>query len=80
MAKMGISYEEIKKINPAIVFTSISGYGQYGPLSSRGALDLVIQAGSGIMSVTGEPDGAPMKIGVSGSDLFTGPQNSPHHP
>lgn len=72
MAKMGISYEEIKEVNPSIVFTSISGYGQYGPLSSRGALDLVIQAGSGIMSVTGEPDRPPMKIGVSGSDLFTG--------
>lgn len=72
MAKMGISFEEIKKVNPKIIFTSISGYGQYGPFSSRGALDLVIQAGSGIMSVTGEPKGAPMKIGVSGSDLFTG--------
>ena len=72
MAKMGISYEEIKAVNPAIIFTSISGYGQSGPLSSRGALDLVIQAGSGIMSITGEPQGPPMKVGVSGSDLFTG--------
>lgn len=72
MAKMGISYQEIKAVNPGIIFTSISGYGQSGPLSSRGALDLVIQAGSGIMSVTGEPQGPPMKVGVSGSDLFTG--------
>ncbi len=72
MAKMGISYEEIKAVNPGIIYTSISGYGQYGPFSSRGALDLVIQAGSGIMSVTGEPQGPPMKVGVSGSDLFTG--------
>jgi len=72
MAKMGIPYEEIKKVNPNVVFTSISGYGQYGPFSSKGALDLVIQAAGGIMSLTGAEGRPPLKIGVSGSDLFTG--------
>lgn len=72
MAKMGIPYEEICKVNPNVVFTSVSGYGQYGPFSRKAALDLVIQAAGGIMSVTGETDRPPLKIGISASDLFTG--------
>lgn len=72
MKRMGVSYEEIKQVNPEIVFASISGYGQYGPFSSKGALDLVIQAAGGMMSVTGEPEKPPLKVGISAADLLTG--------
>ncbi len=72
MQKMGLAYEDIIKVNPQIIYTSISGYGQTGPNSAKGALDLVIQAASGLMSVTGEENGPPLKAGVSAADLFTG--------
>ncbi len=72
MAKMGLAYEDIVKVNPQIIYTSISGYGHTGPYSAKGALDLVVQAASGFMSITGEPDGPPLKAGVSAADLFTG--------
>jgi len=72
MDRMGVSYEEIKKVNPEILFASISGYGQYGPLSGKGALDLVIQAAGGLMSVTGEAGKPPLKVGISAADLLTG--------
>lgn len=72
MSRMGVSYEEIKKVNPEIVYASISGYGQYGPFSNKGALDLVIQAAGGMMSVTGEAGKPPLKVGISAADLLTG--------
>jgi crotonobetainyl-CoA:carnitine CoA-transferase CaiB-like acyl-CoA transferase len=72
MAKMGLAYEDIVKVNPQIIYTSISGYGHTGPYSEKGALDLVVQAASGFMSITGEPDGPPLKAGISAADLFTG--------
>lgn len=72
MSRMGVSYEEIKKVNPEILFASISGYGQYGPFSSKGALDLVIQAAGGMMSLTGEAEKPPLKVGISAADLLTG--------
>lgn len=72
MDKFGVGYEVLKKINPRLVYTAISGYGQTGPMRARGALDLVIQAESGLMSVTGERDGQPLKSGTSASDLSAG--------
>jgi CoA:oxalate CoA-transferase len=72
MEKLGFSYEEMKKINPGIIYGSISGFGLEGPLSDRPCYDIVAQAMSGMMSVTGFSDGAPCKIGPSVGDSFSG--------
>ncbi|MBP7734876.1 MAG: CoA transferase [Spirochaetes bacterium] len=71
MAKLGIDYESLKKINPRLIMLSLSGYGQFGPLSKRPAYDSIIQACSGIMDVTGFPDGPPVKAGPIIIDLAT---------
>jgi crotonobetainyl-CoA:carnitine CoA-transferase CaiB-like acyl-CoA transferase len=70
--KYGLGYEAIRELNPAIVYCSISGYGRTSPLADRAGYDYVIQAEGGLMSVTGEADGEPMKVGVAVADLFTG--------
>ena len=70
MDRLGLGYEDIKKINPAIIYCSISAFGTEGPYAHRGGFDLVVQAESGIMSVTGEDD--PVKCGVPISDVATG--------
>ncbi len=72
MEKFGVGYDVLKKVNPRLVYTAISGYGQTGPLRERGAYDLVIQAESGLMSITGEKGGDPLKSGTSSSDLAAG--------
>lgn len=72
MEKLGFSYEEMKKINPRIIYGSISGFGLEGSWSKRPAYDIVAQAMSGMMSVTGFPDGKPCKIGPSVGDNYTG--------
>lgn len=68
MEKLGFGYEAIKNINPEILYASISGFGQSGPLHERPAYDNVIQAASGLMDMTGFPEDAPVKGGVSISD------------
>ena len=70
MDRLGLGYKDIKKVNPAIIYCSISAFGTEGPYAKRGGFDLVIQAESGIMSVTGEED--PVKCGVPISDVATG--------
>jgi CoA:oxalate CoA-transferase len=70
--KLGIGWEAVKRRNPRIVYASISGFGQDGPNARRPAYDIVLQALSGIMAVTGEPDGAPTLIGESIADITTG--------
>jgi crotonobetainyl-CoA:carnitine CoA-transferase CaiB-like acyl-CoA transferase len=72
MAALGAGYEALAAINPRIIYASISGYGQTGPHRSKGGFDLVAQGVSGIMSVTGEPGGAPAKAGVPLTDLGAG--------
>ena len=69
MAALGLDYPSLAAINPALVYASISGFGQTGPDRSKGGLDLIAQGVSGIMSVTGAPDGPPMKAGVPLTDL-----------
>lgn len=71
-AKMGLGYEDVKKIRPDIVYASISGFGQDGPYRDRAAFDTVIQAMSGFMSITGPMGGPFTKAGPSMSDLVTG--------
>ncbi len=68
-ARLGVAYEDIRRINPAVVYCSISGFGQTGPDRDRPAYDQLIQALSGVMSVTGEPGRPPAKVGVPLSDL-----------
>lgn len=70
--KLGIDYPAVHAINPALVYASISGFGQSGPFASRPGYDLIAQAMSGIMSVTGEPDGRPVKCGLPICDLTAG--------
>jgi len=72
MKRLGLDYQSIATANPAIVYCSISGFGQSGPRAAQGAFDVTVQAISGVMSVTGEPDGAPVKCGVPISDFSTG--------
>ena len=67
--RLGMGYEELRKHNPQIVYCSISGYGQTGPYAQKGAFDVTVQAMSGVMSVTGEESGAPVKCGVPIGDF-----------
>lgn len=71
MERMGLGYDVISSVNPRVVFLAVSGFGYTGPYSNRGALDMVIQGISGLMSLTGEPDGPAMRCGTSASDVFT---------
>jgi crotonobetainyl-CoA:carnitine CoA-transferase CaiB-like acyl-CoA transferase len=70
--RLGFSYDECSKRNPKLIYASISGYGVTGPESSRAGYDLIAQGEGGVMSLTGEPDGAPMKAGVSQADIVAG--------
>ena len=72
LAKYGLDYESVKQINPRLVYCSITGFGQDGPDSTRAGYDFMIQGMGGLMSVTGEPEGMPMKIGVALVDVLTG--------
>lgn len=70
--RLGIDYETVKKINPTIIYASISGFGQQGPYSKRPAVDQIIQGSSGLMSITGEPNRGPMRVGIAVSDTSAG--------
>ena len=72
LARYGLDYASLEPINPALVYCSITGFGQDGPYAARAGYDFMIQAMGGIMSVTGEIDGEPMKSGVALADILTG--------
>jgi crotonobetainyl-CoA:carnitine CoA-transferase CaiB-like acyl-CoA transferase len=72
MERLGLGYEAVCRDNPKLVYCSISAYGQTGPRSQEGGFDLTLQAMAGIMSVTGEPGGAPVKCGVPLADFASG--------
>ncbi|AXK43391.1 CaiB/BaiF CoA transferase family protein [Erythrobacter aureus] len=72
LAKFGLDYDSLAKANPALVYCSITGFGQTGPRAREAGYDFVIQAMSGFMALTGEPQGQPMKMGISISDLVCG--------
>jgi CoA:oxalate CoA-transferase len=71
-ARLGIDYPTLSALNSRLVYASISGFGQLGPNASRPSYDLIAQASSGLMHMTGEPDGQPMKVGESIGDLSAG--------
>lgn len=71
MVRMGLNYEELKKVNPQIIHCSVTGFGQTGPLAKEPGFDPVIQAMSGLMSVTGSPDGEATRVGVPIADILT---------
>ncbi|WP_339216853.1 CoA transferase [Solibacillus sp. FSL W8-0372] len=71
MKKMGLDYENLKQINPRIIQCSVTGFGQTGPLANEPGFDPVIQAMSGLMDVTGHPDGEATKVGVPIADILT---------
>ena len=72
MDRFGLGYEEVKATNPGIIYCSISGFGQGGPYRTRSAYDQIMQGMGGLMSITGEPDGEPQKIGVAVTDIGAG--------
>jgi crotonobetainyl-CoA:carnitine CoA-transferase CaiB-like acyl-CoA transferase len=72
LAKYGLDYPQLKKLNPQLVYCSITGFGQSGPYAHKAGYDAMIQGEGGLMSITGEPDGAPMKVGVAVVDIMTG--------
>ncbi|MDK1389086.1 CaiB/BaiF CoA-transferase family protein [Sinorhizobium sp. 8-89] len=72
LAKYGLDYESLRKINPRLIYCSVTGFGQDGPYAHRAGYDYIVQGMSGIMDLTGEPDGEPQKIGVAFADIFTG--------
>ncbi|MEW9855297.1 CaiB/BaiF CoA transferase family protein [Novosphingobium sp. M1R2S20] len=72
MERLGLGYEALKAINPRLIYCSISGYGQTGPLKDRPSFDIVLQAMSGTLSMNGERDGLPTKLGIPLGDLVGG--------
>jgi crotonobetainyl-CoA:carnitine CoA-transferase CaiB-like acyl-CoA transferase len=72
MEKLGLGYSETSKANPKLIYCSISGFGQTGPYRGRGGFDLILQGMSGMMSVTGEADGPPVKVGYAVTDMGAG--------
>jgi len=72
LAQLGLGYDHLKALNPGLVYCSITGYGQTGPDSGLPGYDFVIQGRGGVMSITGEPAGEPMKVGVAIADITAG--------
>ncbi|MBA3911273.1 MAG: CoA transferase [Rhodobacter sp.] len=72
LAKYGLDWESLRKVNPRLIYCSITGFGQDGPYAHRAGYDFIIQGMSGLMSVTGPADGQPQKVGVAVTDVFTG--------
>ena len=72
MGRFGLDYDAVKAVNPNVVYCSISGFGQDGPYRNRPAYDQIMQGVGGLMSITGEPDGEPQKIGIAVTDIGAG--------
>ncbi|GAB4389501.1 CaiB/BaiF CoA transferase family protein [Albidovulum sp.] len=72
LKKYGLDYDSLAAINPRLIYLSITGFGQDGPYAARPGYDFIVQGMCGLMSVTGDPDGHPQKVGVALTDIFTG--------
>jgi crotonobetainyl-CoA:carnitine CoA-transferase CaiB-like acyl-CoA transferase len=72
LARFGLDYKSLSPLNPRLIYCSVTGFGQDGPYAPRAGYDLLVQGMGGIMSLTGMPDGEPMRIGIPVADIFTG--------
>jgi succinate--hydroxymethylglutarate CoA-transferase len=72
LKKYGMDYETLHKLNPRLIYASITGYGQTGPYSNRAGYDVMVEAEMGLMHITGSRDGPPVKVGVAVTDLTRG--------
>ncbi|EEY22375.1 formyl-coenzyme A transferase [Verticillium alfalfae VaMs.102] len=72
LKKYGLDYETLRKLNPKLIYASITGYGQFGPYSDRAGYDVMVEAEMGLMHITGPRDGPPVKVGCAVTDLTTG--------
>ena len=72
LVKYGLDYKSLSELNPGLIYCSITGFGQDGPYAARAGYDFIIQGMAGLMSVTGEAEGQPQKVGVAVTDVFTG--------
>ncbi|MCX5989907.1 MAG: CoA transferase [Chloroflexi bacterium] len=72
VARLGLDYASVKAVNPGVVYASISAYGQDGSGAQEPGYDLIVQGTGGLMSVTGDPDGGPVKAGVAEADILAG--------
>ena len=72
MKRFGLDYESLSKVNPGLIYASVTGFGQTGPRASEPGYDAALQGMTGVMSITGEPDGRPTKVGVAWIDILTG--------
>ncbi|KAJ7075850.1 CAIB/BAIF family enzyme [Mycena belliarum] len=72
LASLGLGWEDCRKINPRLIYTSITGYGQTGPYRTAAGYDVIVEAEAGLMHITGEPDRPPAKVGVAATDIATG--------
>jgi crotonobetainyl-CoA:carnitine CoA-transferase CaiB-like acyl-CoA transferase len=76
LKRYGIAYDDVRKINPGIVYCSVTGFGQSGPYAARPGYDFIFQGIGGVMSITGErdelPGGGPQKVGIAVTDVMTG--------
>jgi crotonobetainyl-CoA:carnitine CoA-transferase CaiB-like acyl-CoA transferase len=72
LKRLGLDYEALSAVNSRLIFCSITGFGQTGPYKDKPGYDLLVQAMGGLMSITGDPDGEPMKVGVAVADILTG--------
>jgi crotonobetainyl-CoA:carnitine CoA-transferase CaiB-like acyl-CoA transferase len=72
LAKYGLDYSSLKRINQRLIYASITGFGQDGPYAARAGYDYIIQGMSGLMDITGDPNAEPQKVGVAVVDIFTG--------
>ncbi len=72
LKKYGLDYDSLKEVNPRLIYCSITGFGPDGPYAPRAGYDYIIQGMSGLMSITGDPEGQPQRVGVAVTDIFTG--------
>src|SRR6186713_1833323 len=72
LEKLGLGYDTLKELNPRLVYCAVSGWGRTGPYADKGGFDLIAQGFAGIMSITGEPGGPPVKSGTSIADINAG--------
>lgn len=72
LKKYGLDYDSLKELNPRLIYCSVTGFGQDGPYAKRAGYDFLLQGMSGLMSITGEPDSQPQKVGVAVTDIVTG--------